>query len=156
MRLEKKVAELLTQHNKTLSLAESCTGGHLANLLTNIPGSSAFFKFGVIAYHNDAKTKLLQVPSSFLKKFGAVSPEVAQRMAQNVRKILNTDFSVAITGIAGPTGNTVAKPIGLTYIAAATRKKNFCFKYLFKGNRVQIKRQAARQALKLLINICDE
>lgn len=155
MHLEKKIALLLTQQKKTLSLAESCTGGQLANLLTNVPGSSAFFKLGVIAYHNDAKIKFLKISASLLKKCGAVSPEVAQRMAQNVRKILNTDFGIAITGIAGPTGNTATKPIGLTYIAAATKSKSICYQYLFKGNRVHIKRQAAQQALKLLINFLN-
>ncbi len=153
MLLEEKIAKLLTQHKKTLSVAESCTGGLLANLLTNVPGASAYFRLGVIAYHNDAKIALLKISPSLLKKHGAVSREIVQRMARNVRKISGTDFGIAITGIAGPTGNTIDKPIGLTYIGAATQKNVFCYEYVFKGNRVQIKRQAARAALKLLFKL---
>ena len=151
MRIEEKVARLLTLHQKTLSLAESCSGGHLSNLLTNVPGASAFFKLGLIAYSNNVKKKLLKIPKRILIRHGAVSGPVAELMARNVRKLQNTDFGIAITGIAGPTGGTGRKPVGLTYIAITTKQKSLCIKYIFKGSRLRIKSQAAHQALKTLL-----
>jgi nicotinamide-nucleotide amidase len=151
MPLEKEVACLLIKHHKTLSLAESCSGGLLANRLTNIPGSSRFFKLGLITYSNEAKTKLLKVPVAVLKKYGAVSPQTAERMAQGVRRLARTDFAIAITGIAGPGGGTTIKPVGLVYIAISSKTKILCVKNIFKGNRLRIKDQAATQALRLLL-----
>ena len=111
MLLEKKAAALLLKQRKTLAIAESCTGGLLCHRLTNIPGSSNFLKVGLVTYSNTSKIKLLKVPSPLIKKHGAVSSAAAQRMAQGVRKLFNTDFGVAITGIAGPTGETKEKPV---------------------------------------------
>lgn len=150
MPIEKKIAELLIRKQKTLALAESCSGGLLADKLTNIPGSSKFLLFGVIAYSNEAKIKLLKVPKETIKKFGAVSKETAVAMAVGCRKILNADFGISITGIAGPGGATAEKPIGLTFIAVNDRIKTSCVKCLFKGTRISIKNQAANQALKML------
>jgi nicotinamide-nucleotide amidase len=150
MRLEQNTFKKFVQNAKTLALAESCTGGLIGDRLTNIPGASAFFLLGVIAYDNAAKTKILGVPSALLKKHGAVSSPVAQAMAQGVRKILNTDYGLAVTGIAGPTGATKDKPVGLVFIAIATRQKTTVQKFLFKGTRVAIKKAAAQTALKML------
>ncbi len=150
MNLEQKVAKALMHHHKDLAVAESCSGGLLSHRLTNIPGSSKFLKFTLVAYSYAAKTKLLKVPPTILKKFGAVSRQVASVMALNAQKIFNTDFSVAITGIAGPTGATKFKPIGLTYISVATKNDVWTFEFIFKGTRLQIKNAAATQALRLL------
>ncbi|MFA5088761.1 MAG: CinA family protein [Candidatus Omnitrophota bacterium] len=147
------MAKLLIHNKKTLSLAESCTGGLLADRLTDISGSSKFFKLGIIAYSNKAKNKILKVPQKDLIKFGAVSSQVARKMAKGVRRILLTDFGLGITGIAGPLGSAKNKTIGLVYIAIDTSKNNLCFKYVFKGPRRQIKKKAADQALKLLEEI---
>jgi len=151
MRIEKRVAQTLMKAKKTLSLAESCTGGLVSHRLTNIPGSSQFLKVAVIVYSNDAKIKLLKVPAKMLKTYGAVSPQAALKMAQGVRKIHNTDIGLAITGIAGPSGATKSKPVGLTFIAISTKSKHQCQKYRFKGSRAQIKSQAATKALQLLL-----
>lgn len=150
MHLEEKIANLLIQHKKTLSLAESCSGGLLSHRLTNIPGSSSFLRLGLITYSNEAKAQLLKIPTKVLKKYGAVSEPVAELMAQNVRKIQETDFGIGITGIAGPSGGTIKKPVGLTFIAVATEYETLCLNCVFKGNRLQIKKQATTQALKLL------
>ena len=150
MRLEEKIAKTLLKHSKTLSIAESCTGGLLTHRLTNIPGSSGFLMATVVCYSNQSKTRILQVPSVLIKKYGAVSMPVAKRMAQGVRRILNTDFAVSITGIAGPDGGTTQKPVGLTFIAIANRQKVICQQKIFKGNRLRVKKQATDHALKLL------
>lgn len=151
MRLEEKVAALFIAKKKTLAIAESCTGGFLADHLTNIPGSSRFFRLGCIAYSNEAKTKLLKVPVSTLRKYGAVSAPAAVAMAANIRRILKTDFGVGVTGIAGPAGAAPRKPIGLTYIAIKTACESLCVQCRFKGKRTSIKSQVARQTFRLLL-----
>ena len=150
MRLEQKVSVKFIERGQTLSLAESCTGGLIGDRLTNIPGASAFFLLGIIAYDYAAKTKLLKVPSLLLKKHGAVSSQVASMMAQGVRKILKTDYGLGVTGIAGPGGATKTKPVGLVFIALSTRQRTIVKKCLFKGTRLAIKNQACQTALKML------
>ena len=150
MRLEKKIFKKFTLSAKTLSVAESCTGGLIGDCLTNVPGASAFFLLGIIAYDNAAKTKILGVPSALLKKHGAVSKQVAKVMSQGVRKILKTDYGLAVTGIAGPGGASKNKPIGLVFIALSSGSKTTVKKYLFKGSRLAIKKGAAQTALKML------
>jgi len=151
MLFEEQLARLLIQKKKTLALAESCTGGLLAARLTDIPGSSVFLKAALVTYSNTTKTKLLKVPATLIKRHGAVSTAVAEKMAQNVRKLLKTDFGVAITGIAGPTGGSRAKPVGLTYIAVATHNELLSVKCIFKGSRKKIRGQAADTAMYLLL-----
>lgn len=148
--LEEQIAHMLIKHKKTLAVAESCTGGLASHRLTNIPGSSGFFKLGICAYANEAKNKLLGISSRTLLKYGAVSRQVAQCMARGVRKKAKTDYGIGITGIAGPTGATKNKPIGLTYIAVSYKNKVIYRKYIFKGTRKKIKSQAASGALTLL------
>ncbi|MBN1870705.1 MAG: CinA family protein [Candidatus Omnitrophica bacterium] len=150
MRIEEKIAKLLINTKKTVAIAESCTGGLLSNRLTNIPGSSKFLKFALVAYSNESKIKLLKVPRTAIRKYGSVSRQVAVFMAQGARQILNTDFGIGITGIAGPTGATKTKPTGLTFIAICTDTENICLECQFKGARKSIKTQAATQALRLL------
>lgn len=151
MKIEEKTAILLMKLKKTLAIAESCSGGLLTHRLTNISGSSQFLKVGIIAYSNEAKIKLLKVPSSLIQKYGAVSPETACAMAQGVRLGFKTDFGVSITGIAGPTGGTKTKPVGLTYIAASSKEKVECLEWHFKGTRLQVKESAATKAIDLLL-----
>jgi len=150
MRLEEKVLKKFTQCQKTLAIAESCTGGLIGNCLTDIPGASAFFLLGITAYDNAAKTKILGVPSALIIKHGSVSPQVASAMAQGVRKILKTDDGLAVTGIAGPGGGSRNKPVGLVFIALSTKEKTIVKKFLFKGTRLAIKSKAAQTALKML------
>ena len=151
MRIEEKIARLLKARKATLSVAESCSGGLLADRLTNIPGSSDYFWLGLVTYHNKAKMKFLKIPASVLQQHGAVSEEVAVRMAKGVRRLLKTDFGIGITGIAGPGGGSKNKPVGLTFIAVAASPKTCCVQYRFKGRRRKIKQQAATQALQLLL-----
>lgn len=118
--LEAVTGRILTEHRATLAVAESCTGGMIGELLTAIPGSSAYFKGGVVAYWNDAKAALLDVPESILAEHGAVSEQTARAMAEGVRARFGTTLAVATTGIAGPTGGSADRPVGLVYVALAT------------------------------------
>ena len=153
MQLEQKIAKILIQRKLTLATAESCSGGLLAHQLTNIPGASSFFLLGVIAYDNAAKTKILKIPATLLKKYGAVSAQTAKKMSQNVRSVLKTDLGVSITGIAGPTGGTTIKPVGLVYISASSAKTTVVKECRFKGSRLQIKNQAVRAALRIILQM---
>ena len=150
MRTDQKVFKKFTTLNQTLAIAESCTGGLIGDTLTNIPGASAFYLLGIIAYDNAAKTKILKVPASVLTKCGAVSAPVAVGMATGVRKILKTDYGLSVTGIAGPGGASKLKPVGLVFIALSSPQKTIVKKFLFKGSRLAIKKQAAQSALKML------
>jgi nicotinamide-nucleotide amidase len=136
-------------------VAESCTGGRLSDRLTNIPGSSSFFIGSIIAYRNTVKTKLLGVSPILIKRYGAVSAPVAAQMASGIRKRFKTSYGIAITGIAGPSGGSATKPVGLTYIAASSGKKTVSREYRFSGTRTGIKNQAATKALLLLKELLD-
>ena len=153
MHLEEKIAKILLREKKTLAVAESCTGGLLSNAFTNIPGSSAFFLLGVIAYDNQAKIKLLKVPERYIHTHGAVSAEVVGFMAKGVRQMLKTNYGIGITGIAGPTGGSKYKPIGLTYIAVCDDTETIIKQFYFKGNRLQNKALAKNAALRILIEM---
>jgi nicotinamide-nucleotide amidase len=146
----KKIHKLLVVKQKTVSVAESCTGGLLSKLLTQISGSSRYFLLGIIAYSNRSKESVLKIPPSLIKEKGAVSKEVALLMAKRIRALAKTDFGIGITGIAGPTGGTSAKPPGTVFIAVAGKNKNFCKKFYFSGNRQSIRKKSALKALELL------
>lgn len=148
--LEEVVGYLLREDKKTLAVAESCTGGLIGHRITNVPGSSDYFIQGVIAYSNDAKKGLLDVPSDLIEKHGAVSYQVAQAMAQGVRKKAQADLGVGITGVAGPTGGTPEKPVGLVYVALAWREGCEVTKNLFLGKREAIKFQSSQKALDMI------
>ncbi len=150
MRIEEKLFQALKESSKTLALAESCTGGLIGHRITNLPGSSDFFMGSAVCYSNEAKTRLIGVPEATLKKHGAVSTEVAIAMAKGARKKFRADFALGITGIAGPAGGTVKKPVGLVYIAAASHNECICLQYEFTGDRTSIKKQASTKALHLL------
>jgi nicotinamide-nucleotide amidase len=148
--LEEVVADLLIEKQKTVAVAESCTGGLLANLLTNISGSSAHFLGGVVAYDNSVKTHLLGVKESTLENCGAVSEESAREMAVGVKNLTGADLSVATTGIAGPTGGTGEKPVGLTYVAIASSREIRVKKFIFHRERLINKSRFTYAALNLL------
>jgi len=155
MKLEEKIIKLLTQKQKNLATAESCTGGLLASRLTDVSGASKVFKLGLIVYSNESKTQLAGVKKGLIQTKGAVSEEVAIALAQGTRKQYGTDFALAITGIAGPTGATRSKPIGLVYIAVATQLETLCLKCQFSGTRPQIRRVVTTQSLKLLLEFLE-
>lgn len=148
---QKQIAEYFTQKKLTLSVAESCTGGMLAHTLTNIPGSSAWFQGGIIAYANDVKIKMLNIPSSTIQKYGAVSKQTAILMAKNIRIKMKTVYGVGITGIAGPGGGTKEKPVGLVYIAIAHSKQTLVYQCLFHGTRLSIKKQTVQKAIEIFL-----
>ena len=140
----------LIKRNKTVAVAESCTGGLASTLLTRLSGSSKFFILGIVAYSNTAKINLLKIPAEIIKKNGSVSRDTAIQMAQRVRKLAKADFAVGITGIAGPTGGRPEKPVGTVFIAVAVKNKINVKKFCFRGSREKIRKNAALQALKLL------
>jgi nicotinamide-nucleotide amidase len=137
--LEEIVGHLLQSNQATLAVAESCTGGLVAHRLTQIPGSSAYFERGVVVYSNAAKVQMLQVPDSLIAANGAVSAEVAEKMAEGVRRVSSTTLGLAITGIAGPDGGSEGKPVGTVFIALASPKGTTSKEYKFSGDRNQIK-----------------
>lgn len=133
--LEEIIGNLLRNKNQTLSVAESSTGGNIAHIITSISGSSDYFKGGIIAYSNQIKNQLLNIPLQIIDEHGAVSSEVAERMVKEVIKIYNTDYGIAVTGIAGPTGGTATKPVGTTWIAVASQGTCLVKQYLFGEHR---------------------
>jgi len=145
--LEAVVGAALVRRRWTLALAESCTGGLIADRLTNVPGSSRYLLVGIVAYHNRAKELLLGVSRPTLRRAGAVSASVARAMAEGVRRRSGADVGVAVTGIAGPTGGSARKPVGLVYIAIADARRVDARAFHFHGDRVGIKQQTAQRAL---------
>lgn len=148
--LEEAVGDLLRQRKQTVAVAESCTGGLLGKRLTNVSGSSDYFLGGVISYSNELKLKLLQVPNEVLEEGGAVSEKCALAMAEGVRKLTGADYGLSITGIAGPTGGTVDKPVGLVYIGIASKNGSVAKKYVFTKDRDFNRELSAQTALNLL------
>lgn len=148
--LPEVVGNLLKKKRLSISTAESCTAGFLAKMLTDISGSHLYFAGGLIAYNNTSKVKLLKIPKDLIDNNGAVSPQVAILMAKNAKGIFNTDLCLGITGIAGPTGATKKKPVGLVYIALACSKETICKKFNFSGDRSMIRFRACYAALGML------
>lgn len=144
---EEALVSFFRERRLTLSLAESCTGGMVAARLTSIPGASDIFKGGVVCYANDVKQDLLGVPRRLLETEGAVSSPCAIAMATGAQKTLKTEIAVAVTGIAGPSGGTPTKPVGLVFIGIATPEGVTVARHLFRGGRDQIRQQAAEAAL---------
>lgn len=148
--LAEVVAKQLIKAKQTVATAESCTGGLVSHLLTNVPGSSSYFLRGYIVYSNQAKVEELAVPQVVLDQYGAVSDQTARYMAEGVRSKSGTDFGLALTGIAGPGGGTAEKPVGLVYISLTTPGDTIVQRHLWRGNREQIKQRSALAALQLL------
>ena len=151
--LATQVGDALKQHRWKLATAESCTGGGLSYWITSIQGSSEWFDRGYVTYSNAAKIKMLGVPLQTINMFGAVSEETAKAMASGVLQNSEAQMSIAITGIAGPTGGTELKPVGTVCIAWATPTRLDATHYLFEGDREEIRLQSIRKAMEHLLNI---
>ena len=141
------VANELIANRVSVATGESCTGGLLSSVLTDIPGSSAYFLGGVTSYSNEAKITLLGVDTKTIEEYGAVSKETALEMVKGIEKIFRSDISVAVTGIAGPGGSTSVKPVGLVFISFASKGSYVVKEFNFVGNRSEIKEQTVRAAL---------
>jgi len=149
-KIEQTIVRLLTRKKKTLALAESCTGGLIANQITNVPGASKIFLGGIVSYSNKAKQKFLGVQAKTLNQQGAVSEVVARQMAKGARKRFVADFAIAVTGIAGPSGGTKDKPTGTVFMAVAGAFGILVQRKLNPFGREKFKKVTAHQALKLL------
>jgi nicotinamide-nucleotide amidase len=148
--LAEAVGSLCLKRRATVALAESCTGGLVAKRLTDVAGSSRYVRGGIVAYHNDLKRQLLGVPAGLLSRHGAVSPEVAKAMAEGVRRLAGATVGLSVTGIAGPSGGSAKKPVGLVYLGLTDRRGTHALMRRFHGNRAGIRAQAVHIALDLL------
>ena len=154
--LEAEIARLIREYQTetgkllTIGTVESATGGRIADRITNVPGSSDYFRGSVVAYSNETKSALLGVKEETIEDYGAVSEQTALEMAQAGRRLLDVDVCVSDTGIAGPAGATPEKPVGLFYLGLATRDEGLSQKHVFPGNRDENKRDAADAALNML------
>lgn len=148
--MEKVIGDKLKLRGETISTAESCTGGYIAHLITSLPGSSQWYNGSIVSYSNEAKHNLLEVPTDLLEKFGAVSQEVVESMALRVKEKFNTTWSIAVSGIAGPDGGTVEKPVGTVWVAIAGPNYLQSEHFLFGDNRERNIRRSAIAALNLL------
>lgn len=150
MKLEKLIGDLLRQKEWTLSIAESCTGGLICDRITDVSGSSDYFMGGMVTYSNASKAKHLGIPLNYIKRYGAVSSQVAKKMAQGVRKTFNTTFGLSTTGVAGPTGGTKRSPVGRVFVGVTAGRKILVKKLDLKGTRREIKEESARLGLRYL------
>jgi nicotinamide-nucleotide amidase len=150
--LTKIVVKKLIKKKIKISFAESCTGGMLSKSVTSVSGSSKIFNLGVVSYSNESKVNVLKVPKKIIKKYGAVSREVCLAMAKNVSKIGKTDMSLSVTGIAGPNGGSIKKPVGLVYVGIKKGSKININKYFFKNkNRSYIQKKTVNKCLHLIL-----
>ena len=149
----KILIEKFTDKKILLAIAESCTGGYISHMFTNISGASNVFERGVICYSNKSKVELLNVFPKSIETFGAVSETVAKELAHNIRILSNVDIGIGITGIAGPTGGTEEKPVGLVYIGFSTREKTKIENYIFKTDRIHFKELVLEKILDYLEEI---
>jgi PncC family amidohydrolase len=151
MSIVSSIAPLMTSRELTLATAESCTGGLVAHCITDISGSSAFFVGGFVTYADEAKEKLLGVQPETLLAHGAVSEETAREMARGARQRLNADIAIAVTGIAGPTGGTPEKPVGLVFVALSAADAEICQRRVWQGDRLENKAQSAEACLEMVL-----
>ena len=149
-RVAENLVELLKARGLVCATAESCTGGGVGSAITSVPGSSAVFAGGVISYSNEVKRDVLGVSAEALERYGAVSPQVAEQMADGARRLLRTDLAVSLTGIAGPDGGSDEKPVGLVWFGLSTRDGTRTEKAIFRGDRAQVRAQAVVHALGML------
>jgi nicotinamide-nucleotide amidase len=148
--LEEVVVKLLVQRGQTVAVAESCTGGLLANRITNVPGASAVFLAGYVCYGNQAKINMLDVDPQLIEKHGAVSEQIARALAERARACARSDYALATTGVAGPSGGSAEKPVGIVYIALATSGETIATKFFFPTDRETFKQIVTQTALELL------
>jgi len=154
--IEEVVGNLLLSRKKTISTAESCTGGLIAARLIDVPGSSAYVDGGIVAYSNDVKINVLGVAVGIIEACGAVSRETAEAMAQGVRNLTSSDIGLAVTGVAGPDGGTPEKPVGLVYIALAAEEGTYCKRCQFPGNRLSVRTATMYTALNMVrLHLCS-
>tara|TARA_A100001015_G_scaffold311054_1_gene413539 strand:- start:395 stop:865 length:471 start_codon:yes stop_codon:yes gene_type:complete len=150
----KNLVNLLKKKKLKISFAESCTGGLMSSIITSNSGSSKVFNLGLVTYSNQAKQKILKVPSKIIKKYGAVSVQCCLSMVNNLSKISNSHINISITGIAGPKGGTKEKPVGLVFIGLKFKRKIFIKKYLFKNKtRNNFQKITANTVLKTILSI---
>jgi len=151
--LEKLIGDVLAAKGKTLATAESCTGGFIAHKITSVPGSSQYFKGSIVAYSNEVKVNVLNVLAHDIEQYGAVSKEVVEQMAVNVRKLLKTDVAIATSGIAGPDGGTAEKPVGTVWIAISSEKETISREFHYGTVRLQNIERITQTALLMLNEI---
>lgn len=144
---QKEIIEKLIEKGITVATAESCTGGMIAAAVTDVPGASAIFGYGMVTYSNEAKQKILGVKEATLASYGAVSEETAYEMAKGLKEVSRADCAVSVTGIAGPDGGSTKKPVGLVYMGLAWGEKVYVKKNFFQGSREAIRKQTVATAL---------
>jgi len=149
--LEEQVSDLLSKRGLSIAFAESCTGGLVSHRITNVPGSSKYYLGSVVSYSNEVKNRLLLVRQETLENFGAVSHQCATEMAKGVRNLIGSDIGVAITGILGPGGSTIEKPVGLVYISLSSKDSVDYKKFKFNKSRIENKNSTADAALNMLL-----
>ena len=145
--IEKVLGEILRRRGWKIAVAESCTGGLIAHRITNVPGSSEYFLGGIVAYSNEAKTKILGVSNDILMRYGAVSSRCAEEMMVGVKNLFGSDVAISTTGIAGPGGGSREKPVGLVYIGISTPYYHNVMRYVLSGSREEIKEKIATRAM---------
>ena len=145
-----KIIKKFTDKNIQLAVAESCTGGYVSNMFTNVSGASKVFERGIICYSNQAKIDLLNINPNVLEKYGAVSEDVVKQLAYNIRVLSKVDIGIGISGIAGPTGGTPEKPVGIVYIGFSTDKEIFTRKYILKADRINFKKLVLEKVIDFL------
>ena len=154
--LSKEISEIFWKEGFSLSSAESCTAGNVAAIITAVPGSSHFYKGGIVAYANELKQNILQVKAETLETYGAVSEETVIEMVKGVMQVFNTDFAVATSGIAGPAGGTPEKPVGTIWVAAGCKDKIVTAKLTEDNGRDKNIQSATKKTLQLLLDICQK
>ncbi len=150
MKLEEEIGNLLRKNKLTLAAVESATGGLISHRITNVPGSSDYYKGSVTSYSNEIKIKVVGVSEDTINRYGAVSQQTAEEMAKGGRRLLAADICIADTGIAGPAGATPEKPVGLFYIGLCSAQEVRCQRHIFSGSREENKESAAEAALKMM------
>ena len=155
-KLLKNISEILKKKRLTIATAESCTGGLISHMLTNKSGSSDYFDRGIVSYSNNSKCELLDVPENMIKKYGAVSKQVAEKMAEGIRKKSNVEIGIATTGIAGPTGGSKEKPVGLVFIGMSNKEKTEVYEFRFSGNRIENKESTCIKAFEILLKFISD
>lgn len=153
--IETRIGRILRERRMKIAVAESCTGGHISNRITNIQGASDYFDMGFVTYSNDSKELYLFVPEEVLAEKGAVSSEVAKAMAEGLREATHADIGLSVTGIAGPGGGTPGKPVGTVFVGLASKDGTFVNRFLFSGDRISIKEQTSEAALKLVLDYLE-
>jgi nicotinamide-nucleotide amidase len=153
MKIMKRIGNIitnLTQNKVKIAIAESCTGGYISHMITNISGASHVFERGIVCYSNQAKMDLLNVEPESLESYGAVSEIVVSQLANNIRNLADVDIGISISGIAGPTGGTPEKPVGTVYIGFSTKEETIVNRYNFKADRVKFKQMVLKEVVSYL------